>query len=119
MVEEISPSELEPMLETDDAPTIVDIRNRMAFRQEHIPGSHNIPFQELPQEVDQVQGDEHVVTVCPHGKASIKAARLIDSYEEFDGEVESLQTGITGWEGPVTDATSSGDEPDESPAAPF
>jgi rhodanese-related sulfurtransferase len=118
MVEEISPSELESMLGTDEAPTIVDIRNPLAFRQGHIPDSHNIPFQELPQEVDQVHGKDHVVTVCPHGEASVQAARLIASYEGFDGQVESLQTGITGWEGPVTNATSE-DEPDESPAAPF
>jgi len=119
MVEEIQPSELEATLETDEAPTIVDIRNPVAFGEEHIPGSHNIPFQELPQEVDRVEGDDHVVTVCPHGEASVQAARLIASYEGFDGEVESLQTGLTGWEGPVTDAPSSGDEPDESPDAPF
>lgn len=119
MVEEIAPSELEPMLETDEAPAIVDIRNPMAFRQGHIPGSRNIPFQELPQQVDQVRGEDHVVTVCPHGEASVQAARLIASYEGFDGRVESLHTGITGWEGPVTDATSGGDESDESPAAPF
>ncbi|MFC7073150.1 rhodanese-like domain-containing protein [Halovenus rubra] len=119
MVDEIRPSELEPLLETDEEPVIVDIRNQMSFRQHHIPGSQNIPFQQLPQEVEAVRGEDHVVTVCPHGKASIKAARLIASFEGFDGDVESLETGITGWDGPLASDSGQTDEPDESSAAPF
>ncbi|WP_436935686.1 rhodanese-like domain-containing protein [Halovenus marina] len=113
---EIRPPELEATLDTDDQPLVVDIRQPSAFAQGHIPGSVNIPFPRLPQQVDRVEGADHVVTVCPHGEASIRAARLITAFEGFDGTVESLETGITGWEGPLDrDA----DETEQSSDAPF
>lgn len=115
---EISHAELETLLEDEEPPAIVDIRNPPDFQREHIPGSTNIPFNALPQEVEQLRGEDHVVTVCPHGKASIQAAQLVASFEGFDGCVESLERGISAWDGPVTGGGSDG-EPDGSPAAPF
>lgn len=122
---EISPAKLETLLSGEEVPTIVDIRNPAGYRREHIPGSLNIPFGALPREVERVEGEDHVVTVCPHGKASVQAARLITSFEGFDGRVESLESGITGWEGPLTSEQTNeapdavGDDGDESPTAPF
>ncbi|PSP55529.1 rhodanese-like domain-containing protein, partial [Halobacteriales archaeon QH_7_66_37] len=83
----------------------------------------NVPFSRLPQEVDRVGDADHVVTVCPHGKASVQAARLITSYEGFDGRVESLAPGIEGWAGPVESdvgaAASADGGTDDGPDAPF
>lgn len=113
---EMSSAELEELLE-EESPAIVDIRNPQAFRREHIPGSLNIPFEALAQEVEQLRDEDRVVTVCPHGKASVQAARLVASFEGFDGRVDSLESGIAGWEGPLTaDGQSNSDG---SPAAPF
>lgn len=114
---EISPAELETLLEDGDAPTIVDIRNPPEFQRERIPGSRNIPFNAIPQEVEQLSDEDHVVTVCPHGKASIQAAKLITSFEGFDGRVESLESGIVGWDGPMEDDRET--QTDTSPDAPF
>ena len=113
---EISGPELQAALDSDEKPLIVDIRNGRQFERLHIPDSINIPLAELPQRVETLRDADHVVTVCPHGKASVKAARLITSFEGFDGTVESLSCGITGWEGPTE-----GDNMDtgESADAPF
>ncbi|PSQ50451.1 rhodanese-like domain-containing protein [Halobacteriales archaeon SW_7_65_23] len=118
---EISGEELAGALEdSEDEPVIVDIREPRAFEREHIPGSVNVPFSRLPQEVDRVSDADHVVTVCPHGKASVQAARLITSFEGFDGRVESLAPGIEGWDGPVdSDVAAGEDEAGEQPDAPF
>lgn len=116
---EISHAELERLLENGEKPAIVDIRNPPEFDREHIPGSVNIPFNTLPREVEQLRGKDHVVTVCPHGKASLQAAQLITSFEGFDGRVESLEEGITAWEGPLAGQKGTSGETDESPAAPF
>jgi len=113
---EITPSELETLLEAGEPPVLVDIRNPMEFRREHIPHSRNIPFGTLPQEVEQLRGADHVVTICPHGQASVQAARLITSFEGFDGRVESLEYGLTGWEGPLE---GDGVVSEDSPEAPF
>lgn len=110
---EIGPAELEAQLD-EDPPLVVDIRSPAAFEREHIPDSVNLPLERLPSDIDCVAGADHVVTVCPHGKASVRAARLIDSFDAFDGRVESLASGLEGWDGPVDSATG-----DPSPDAPF
>jgi rhodanese-related sulfurtransferase len=76
---------------------VVDIRSPEAFARGHVPGSENVPFAELTGRIEEFTGDDRVVTVCPHGKASVQAARLIGSYEGFGGQVASLAPGIEGW----------------------
>ena len=82
-------------------PVLVDIRSPAAFREAHIPGSLNLPLGDLAGGVEALAGAEHVVTVCPHGEASVQAARLIAAYEGFDGTVESLAGGLDAWDGPL------------------
>jgi rhodanese-related sulfurtransferase len=115
---EIEPDRLETELDDGDDPLVVDIRNPPAFRQGHIPDSVNVPLSQLTQEVDAVTDADHVVTVCPHGQASVKAARLIASYEGFEGRVDSLAGGLTSWDGPIETDTE-GAAADEGPDAPF
>jgi rhodanese-related sulfurtransferase len=110
---EISATQLEAQLD-DEPPLIVDIRSPDSFAREHIPESVNVPLSRLPSEVERVADADHVVTVCPHGKASIRAAKLVGSFAEFDGRVESLAGGLEGWDGPVNSETA-----DASPDAPF
>jgi len=112
---EIGTAELEALLDDDDA-RVVDIRPPGAYRQGHIPGSENVPFSTLVQNVEAFEGDDRVVTVCPKGESSVKAARLIASYEGFDGRVESYAPGLMQWDGPVESASA---ETDEGPEAPF
>ena len=114
---EISPSEVETMLETDDPPRIVDIRSPAAFRRGHIPSSENVPFNRLPQRVETLADADHIVTVCPHGHSSVQAARLIGSYEGTDtARVESMRGGLTEWDGEFEAEQTT---PDEGPEAPF
>ena len=97
---EITSSELERALDESD-PLVVDIRNPRQFARERVADSVNIPLSQLPAEIDRVADSDHVVTVCPHGKASVRAARLVASFGEFDGRVESLADGLEGWTGPT------------------
>ena len=115
---EIEPDRLERKLDGDDDPLIVDIRSPPAFQHGHIPDSVNVPLSQLTREVDAVTGADHVVTVCPHGISSVKAARLIASYEGFDGQVDSLEGGLTAWDGPIETDTEAA-ATDEGPNAPF
>ena len=97
-------------------------------RPGHIPGSVNIPFGELPSRVGELDGSGRIVTVCPHGQASVQAARLVGSYEgTAEAVVESLAPGIEGWAaeydlaasepGSTDGAATAG--ADEGPEAPF
>jgi rhodanese-related sulfurtransferase len=120
---EITAEELRELLESNGDVRIVDIRSPAAFRRGHIPNSENVPFGELTARIEDLADAKRVVTVCPHGKASQQAARLIGSYEGFSGRVDSLEPGIEGW--PYELETDGGtDEPteetaDDGPEAPF
>ncbi|ARS89049.1 rhodanese-like domain-containing protein [Natrarchaeobaculum aegyptiacum] len=92
---EISPSEVKELLEEDADVRIVDIRDEHSFQRSHIPGSENVPFHELTRRVDELEDAARIVTVCPHGKASVQAANLIGSYEgTADATVESMAGGL-------------------------
>ena len=114
---EISVEEVEALLDDGDGPRIVDIRSPGEFARGHIPGSENVPFGELPERVAEFAGADRIVTVCPHGKASVQAARLIGSYEgTTDARVESMAGGLEAWEGNL-EAGAEGDG--ETPESPF
>jgi rhodanese-related sulfurtransferase len=120
---EIGQEELASIVENGSEARIVDIRPPGAYERGHIPGSENVPLQQLIDDIEQFEGDERVVTICPHGKSSVQAARLIASYEGFAGDAESFGPGLAEWDGPIEtgrDDTEGDDGPaDEGPDAPF
>ncbi|EMA51469.1 rhodanese-like domain-containing protein [Halococcus thailandensis] len=105
MSDEITPEKLAGLLDEEEPVRVVDIRSPAAFERGHIPDSENVPFGELPQRIEQFADAEHIVTVCPHGKASLQALQLLRSAEPVDdAHVESLNGGLEAWDGPL-DAT--------------
>ncbi|MXV61416.1 rhodanese-like domain-containing protein [Natronorubrum sp. JWXQ-INN-674] len=92
---EISTDEVNELLEDDADVCVVDIRDEQSFEHSHIPDSENLPFHELSGRIEELEGEDHIVTVCPHGKASVQAAQLIGSYEgTADARVESMEGGL-------------------------
>jgi len=116
---EISPDELADLLDAGADVRVVDIRPESQFDRGHIPGSENVPFHALADDIERLDGEEHVVTVCPHGKASVQAARLIASYEGVpdDARVESLAGGLDEWDGDLE--ASEQESTTEGPESPF
>lgn len=104
---------------------VVDIRSPGAYARGHIPGSENVPFGELPDRVGTLTGSDRIVTVCPHGKASVQAAQLIGSFEgTTDATVESMAGGLDAWGGELEagdgdGGSDDGAEADEGPQSPF
>ena len=115
---EISTDEVAASLDDEDRLRIIDIRSPGEFARGHIPGSENVPFGELPDRIEEFADADHIVTVCPHGKASVQAARLIGSYEgTTEATVESLAGGLSKWEGDLERAVEQAEN--EGPDAPF
>ncbi|WP_254546167.1 rhodanese-like domain-containing protein [Halomarina pelagica] len=134
MDDEISVDELKELVDEGADVRLVDIRSSAAFERGHIQGSENIPFAELPRRIEELDGADHIVTICPMGQSSVQAARLIKSYEGTnEATVESLREGLEGWdygfetaEGNGSDATGATDATEEGaqatsegPDAPF
>lgn len=120
MDDEISPEDVEALLSEERSPRIVDIRSPAEFARGHIPGSENIPFAELPDCVESLSDADHIVTVCPKGKASVQAARLIDSFEgTAAARVESMRGGLSEWDGELETDDEEADVDGDVPDAPF
>jgi rhodanese-related sulfurtransferase len=116
---EVSPDEVETLLEADGV-RVVDVRSPGAFARGHIPGSENVPFDDLPDRAADLAGADRVVTVCPHGKASVQAARLVAAHGGTDGtRIESMAGGLEAWEGALATVDGDGEATDGSPAPPF
>lgn len=114
MSDEITPDELDALLDDDEPIRVVDIRSSEAFERGHIPESENIPFEELPQRVESLADADHLVAVCPHGKASLQAVSLLQSSAAVgDARVESLKGGLEAWNGDIeaTDDIPASDAP--------
>lgn len=116
MDDEITPASVAELLASEEPPRVVDTRSPAAFARGHIPGSVNIPFGELVSRVEELEGADHIVTVCPHGESSIQAARLIKSYAgTADARVESMCGGLEEWSGPLESDFDGGDESADAP----
>ncbi|QZX98264.1 rhodanese-like domain-containing protein [Halobaculum rubrum] len=121
---EITPEEVERLLAEDADIRVVDIRSPGAYTRGHIPGSENIPLNQLPTRVASLSGSERIVTVCPHGESSVQAARLIASFEgTTDAVVESMAGGLNAWGGELEAGASDTDgaaaAADDGPQSPF
>jgi rhodanese-related sulfurtransferase len=113
---EISTEEVRRLLADgeDEGLAVVDIRNPRAFRQGHIPGSVNVPFEQITGRVGEFEDAERIVTVCPHGRSSVQAAHLFNSYEgTADARVESMAGGLEAW----SDDLVSGDAAESAPGS--
>jgi rhodanese-related sulfurtransferase len=100
MVVEMPPEELYERLENGGDVQVVDIRSPRGFERGHIPGAENLPFTQFSTRIDEYEWDDEIVVVCPHGKSSQQAARLLESYEGVDDDatVANLTGGYDAWE---------------------
>lgn len=99
MVEDISTEDLKARIDRGEDVQIIDIRPERAFRQGHIPGAENVPFDRFAREVEERDWREDIVVVCPMGESSEQAARLLESYEGVAGDarVANLAGGYREW----------------------
>jgi rhodanese-related sulfurtransferase len=95
---EVSPGELARALKgpENERPVILDVRNPDEVRFASLPGSLNVPMQELPARLDEVRdiADRPVVVLCHHGVRSYHAAVWLES---VGIAASSLRGGIEGW----------------------
>ncbi len=66
----ITSEELIELLQNGKA-QLIDIRFREEFEAWHIGIAHNIPLNELPDRLDEINKDKIVVTACPHKDRAI------------------------------------------------
>lgn len=92
----ISAKNLEAMIERDDPPAILDVRGPFEWSGGHIPGSINIPLQELAERVDEVPADRPIAVHCLGGYRSSVAASILQRSGIRD--LVELSGGYQAWE---------------------
>jgi len=90
-------SELNEVLQSDSRPLVIDIRVPEHFAESHVPGSINIPQDELPGRVAELPDDRDapMITVCNIGKFSKHATLYLKS--KGYRNVRSAKGGLNEW----------------------
>lgn len=93
----IKAKDLHAQLSETDQPTIVDIRIPKDYDESHIPGSVNIPQDDLSERVTELPDDRDapIVTVCNIGKFSKHATLMLKS--KGYRNVRSVKGGLNEW----------------------
>lgn len=78
---------------------VLDVRNAEDFAAGHIRGAVNIPLQDLPQRLGELEKSraKTIIVVCQSGVTSAKASAQLDKAGFKD--VVSLTGGLTAWQG--------------------
>ena len=104
-VDEIFPWDLQELLETENSPFLLDIREPHEFNTFHLKNSLNVPrgilesacdygYDETVPELAKAR-DKDIIVICRSGNRSVLAAYTMQlmGYQA----VKSLKTGIKGW----------------------
>ncbi len=96
-IDEVSVEETKDRAAADDAPVLVDIRERDEYEQGFIPAAHWIPrgFLELKIEDLVPERDREVIVYCAGGTRSALAVRALE--ELGYSNVASMAGGFRGW----------------------
>ncbi len=94
--QDISAAQLESMLEHDSSIQVVDVRTTSEYESQHIPGSVNIPLDQLSSWMNELDPQERTVCVCASGVRSLTAAQLLCA-SGFRA-VYNLEGGLATWD---------------------
>ncbi len=73
----ITTYELLPLLDTDECPYMLDVRETDEVADWKIPGVHNIPLDTLEKRLSEVPRDEQIVVICAMGSRARQGAEIL------------------------------------------
>jgi glyoxylase-like metal-dependent hydrolase (beta-lactamase superfamily II)/rhodanese-related sulfurtransferase len=77
LISRITTYELLPLLDTDESPFMLDVREIDEVADWKIPGVHNIPLDTLEKRVDEVPRDQEIVVICAVGARAQQGAEIL------------------------------------------
>ena len=77
---------------------LIDVRSPYEYNDRHIPGSVNIPIDELENRINEIDKTRKIITVCEHGVRSGICEKFL---KEKGYNAESLENGMSVWQGQV------------------
>ncbi|WP_455537941.1 rhodanese-like domain-containing protein [Terrisporobacter sp.] len=97
----VSGSQLKEILNNSNV-LILDVRNQNEYGRGHIPNAVNIPLDELPRKLSQINSykNDEIVVYCAFGGRSLKAADIL-SKNGFK-KIYNLSGGISSYKGKLS-----------------
>lgn len=77
---------------------LLDVRAPFEYSEGHLPGSVNIPIDELEARIFEVPQNKHIITICLHGVRSGICERLL---KQKGFHADSLEGGLSIWKGQI------------------
>ena len=77
LISSISTYELLPLLDANERPFLLDVREEDEVTEWSIPGVYNIPLGALEARLDEVPSGVRVVTICAMGTRAQQGAELL------------------------------------------
>ncbi len=77
-------------------PLIIDVRTPKEYKEKHIPGSFNIPLNEIPKYKEELSKiDKNIAFLCKSGNRAVQACDIL---KENKINPRSIEGGIQAWE---------------------
>jgi hydroxyacylglutathione hydrolase len=92
----LSPPELAAMVDSPQAPLLIDVRTPREWSARHVEGSLNVPLSRLRDEMGEIPRDRLIAVQCAGGYRSSIAASLLQ--REGIGEVMEVAGGLAAWD---------------------
>lgn len=92
----IDPAELSARQASGSAPVVIDVRSAAEYREGHIPGALNIPFDQVAERISEVDAPQGVALYCMMGPRARRgeSALLAAGYTP----VLHLEGGLAAWQ---------------------
>ncbi len=93
-MQEITPGALNARLGADDPPVVLDVREPWEQEIARLPGTLDIPMNEVPARLDELPRDREIVVMCRSGGRSARVAQYL---EQQGYRTANLTGGILRW----------------------
>ena len=94
-MESVTVEELKVLLDNNDKPLLLDVREKWEYDICHIQGSVNLPMSEIMNKLDNLDKNQDTVVLCHHGMRSLQVANYLEN-AGFN-KVSNLEGGIDAW----------------------
>jgi hydroxyacylglutathione hydrolase len=95
-IHDIDSGRLRELLNTNEKPLVVDVREPWEYAMGHIPGAQLIPLGQLSSRVEELDPKQPVAVVCASGSRSESAASLLG--QKGFSVIYNLQGGMDSWQ---------------------
>ena len=91
----IDVQELDTLLWSEEAPLVLDVRTAEEWQKSRLPGSINIPLDELEDRLNELPHDRAIVIVCASGFRSAIAVGILE--RTSFRSISNLSGGLAAW----------------------